>query len=123
MPELLPLVRMTSREFEDRFKKSPIQRARREGFVRNVAVALGNSHAIEAVPALGKALEDASDIVRLHAAWGLGEIATEQARQILERARSYESDPAVIEEIVLSLQNQTRKDGRHAIRNLQKRLC
>jgi epoxyqueuosine reductase len=123
MPELLPLVRMTSREFEDRFKKSPIRRARREGFVRNVAVALGNSHAIEAIPALERALEDDSGIVRLHAAWGLGEIATEQARRILERARSYESDPAVIEEIVLSLQNQTWKDGRHAIRNLQKKLC
>src|SRR5262249_24084058 len=42
-PELMSLLRMTEEEFRTRFKGSPIKRAKRRGFLRNVAVALGNS--------------------------------------------------------------------------------
>ena len=103
MPELAPLVDLTSEEFNRRFKDSPIRRARRDGFVRNVAVALGNSRLPEAVAPLGRALKDGSALVREHAAWGLGQVATLEARNLLEDARFRETDPAVLEEIELAL--------------------
>jgi len=57
------------------FEGSPIRRARREGFLRNVCVALGNRRQASAVPALARALSSDPDIlVRSHAAWALGEI-------------------------------------------------
>jgi len=107
MPELAPLVSMTASEFDERFNMSPIRRAKRDGFVRNVAVALGNSRREEAVPSLEKALVDSSAIVRGHAAWALGQVAKRSARRILETARSRETDPRVLEEIVLALGDRT----------------
>ena len=41
-PELIPLLRLTDAEFKVRFRGSPILRAKRRGFLRNVCVALGN---------------------------------------------------------------------------------
>jgi epoxyqueuosine reductase len=97
--ELAPLASITADEFSRRFKKSPILRLRRDAFVRNVAVALGNSGSAEAVPALKIAIQDRSALVRVHAAWALGQIAANEARQALLDAKAVESDPAVLEEI------------------------
>jgi len=74
MPDLLPLVHMTPAEFKGRFKGSPVLRATRDGFVRNVVVALGNSGRTEAIPALNSALHDPSSLVRGHADWALNRI-------------------------------------------------
>jgi epoxyqueuosine reductase len=61
--------------FASLFAASPIRRARRGGFLRNVCVALGNRRDAAAVPALIHALDDdPDDLVRSHAAWALGEI-------------------------------------------------
>jgi epoxyqueuosine reductase len=102
-PDLAPLVRITPGEFKKRFKDSPVLRATRDGFVRNVVVALGNSGAIEAVPVLEEALRDASPLVRGHAAWALGRLANESTAPILRKALSKEVDPSVGEEINLAL--------------------
>jgi epoxyqueuosine reductase len=103
MPDLAPLVRISSDEFKKRFENSPIQRATRDGFVRNVTVALGNSGSSEAVPPLEEALRDASPLVRSHAAWALGRIADKRTARILESARAKEQHPAVFEEIEFAL--------------------
>jgi len=61
--------------FERLFEHSPIRRARRAGFLRNVCVALGNRREAGAVPALARTLaSDPEPLVRGHAAWALGEI-------------------------------------------------
>jgi epoxyqueuosine reductase len=104
MPDLRTLVRLTPEEFGDRFKGSPILRATRDGFVRNVVVALGNSSKSEAVPALEEALQDASPLVRAHAAWALGRIASPSARRILRSIRAKETDASVLEEIIGALE-------------------
>lgn len=58
------------------FAGSPIRRTGRDGFVRNVCVALGNRGDAGAVEPLTRALAgDRSPLVRAHAAWALGEIA------------------------------------------------
>jgi len=103
MPHLLSLILMTPREFKERFRTSPVWRATRDGLVRNVAVALGNSGRNEAVPALEEALRDTSPVVRIHAAWALGRIGSEQAFRSLNSARIRESNPSVLDEIDLAL--------------------
>lgn len=73
-PALIELMGLTEEEFANRFSGSPVKRAKRKGFLRNVAVALGNWGSLEAVPVLAMALEDEEPLVRGHAAWALGEI-------------------------------------------------
>ena len=70
-PELLSLTGLSREAFERRFTSSPILRATRDGFARNVIIALGNSRRAEAVPALKAALIDESPLVREHAEWAL----------------------------------------------------
>jgi epoxyqueuosine reductase len=103
MPNLLALARISDEEFKNRYKNSPILRATRKGFVRNVAVALGNSGSSEAIPVLGETLKDDSALVRAHAAWALGRIATSGARRMLESARTREKTASVLDEIVSAL--------------------
>lgn len=73
-PELAPLLALTEEEFRERYQGRPILRAKRDGFVRNVCVALGNVGSAEDMPALTAALEDVSPLVRGHAAWALGRL-------------------------------------------------
>jgi epoxyqueuosine reductase len=62
--------------FHELFATSPIRRAGRDGFLRNVCVALGNRGDASAIPPLAAAVSaDPSPLVRAHAAWALGEIA------------------------------------------------
>ncbi len=70
-PELVPELGLTPQEFNRKFKGSPVKRAKRRGYLRNVAVALGNSGAADARLALRAALNDPEPLVREHAAWAL----------------------------------------------------
>jgi epoxyqueuosine reductase len=110
MPDLAPLARITPGEFKRRFKGSPVLRATRDGFVRNAVIALGNSGKGQAVPVLEDAIKDESPIVRAHAAWALGRIATAGARHALESARAKEGIQPVLDEIALALIMQRHKD-------------
>jgi epoxyqueuosine reductase len=80
-----------------------VKRTKRSGLRRNVAVALGNAGDPAAVPALCEALTDADALVRAHAAWALGRIGGETAREHLSRRLTDERDPGVREEIELAL--------------------
>jgi len=79
--------------------RRPILRAKRRGFLRNVAVALGNLKSQEAVPALIASLDDAEPLVRGHAAWALGEIGSQPALDALQKLLPVEADAAVRAEI------------------------
>ena len=102
-PELIPLLALDRDAFRRRFKGSPILRAKRRGFLRNVAVALGNSKSVEAIPALIQALDDEEALVRGHVAWALGQIGSRQAIDALVRRRRIESESEVLSEIVEAL--------------------
>lgn len=102
-PQLIPLLSMTAAEFRARFRGSPILRAKRRGFLRNVAVALGNIKDQTAIPALIHALDDDEPLVRGHAAWALGEIGTQAASSALRRRLEMETDPEVLDEINAAL--------------------
>jgi hypothetical protein len=100
--ELIELMGMDQAEFSRRFKGSPVKRAKRRGLLRNVAVALGNWGAPEAVPVLTAALEDDEPLIRGHAAWALGRIGTESARAALRHRTKIDADKWVREEIELA---------------------
>ena len=57
------------------FKKSPIKRIKRRGFLRNVCVALGNVGTAGDLPALERAALDPEPLIAEHAAWATGRIA------------------------------------------------
>ncbi|HSA99301.1 MAG TPA: tRNA epoxyqueuosine(34) reductase QueG [Anaerolineales bacterium] len=65
---------ISTREFNRRFKRSPVKRAKRRGYLRNVAVALGNSGDLHALPVLQHALSDEEPLVREHAKWAIEKI-------------------------------------------------
>jgi epoxyqueuosine reductase len=103
-PELIPLLSLSEGQFSITFAGSPILRARRGGFLRNVCVALGNLRSVEAVPALIITLRgDPDPVVRGHAAWALGCMRTPDAQGGLRDALVGETDPTVRGEIASAL--------------------
>jgi epoxyqueuosine reductase len=70
-PRLVDLVALDETRFKERFAGTPLLRARRSGFLRNVAVALGNSRHPDARAGLEQLSGDADAGVREHARWAL----------------------------------------------------
>ena len=68
-PSLAEELKLTPREFNKKFKDSPLKRAKRRGYLRNIAVAAGNSGKTELLPALEQAQKDDEPLVREHAQW------------------------------------------------------
>ena len=60
--------------FRKLFEGSPIRRAGRQGFLRNVCTALGNAGKSDDLAALERACLDADAIVAEHAAWAVAQI-------------------------------------------------
>lgn len=73
-PLLTDLMEMDEEGFRKVFKNSPIKRIKRSRFLRNVAVALGNSGDRKTIPVLEKRLKDADPLVREHVEWALERI-------------------------------------------------
>jgi epoxyqueuosine reductase len=65
---------LTPQSFNQRFKLSPIKRAKRRGYLRNVAVALGNTGDLHALPVLQNALDDEEPMIREHAQWAINKV-------------------------------------------------
>jgi len=103
-PALIPLLKLDEEQFRQRFRHSPIKRAKRRRLLRNVCVALGNLGDAVAVPALIETLRtEAEPLVRGHAAWALGRLGGPEARAALEDARGSEANETVQREIGCAL--------------------
>jgi epoxyqueuosine reductase len=103
-PSLAAELALAPEEFNRKFKGSPVKRAKRRGYLRNAAVALGNALAGQPDPGATAALREAllgdpEPLVRAHAAWALGRLSGPGARQALKEAQSSETDPDVLAEI------------------------
>jgi epoxyqueuosine reductase len=73
--ELTDFLGLDEESFRKRFEGSPVRRAGRDGFLRNVCVALGNRGDRAALPALQATAEhDPSALVREHARWAIERI-------------------------------------------------
>jgi len=103
-PKLADLLQMDQTAFSTQFKNSPIKRTKRRGLLRNAAVALGNIGSVVDVPVLVLALDDVEPLVRGHAAWALGQIGGDNARDALKDRLLKEADIEVLEEIRQALE-------------------
>jgi epoxyqueuosine reductase len=61
-------------KFRELFRRSPIKRIKRRGFLRNVCVALGNVGTRADLPALEAAALDPEPLIAEHAAWAIERI-------------------------------------------------
>jgi epoxyqueuosine reductase len=71
---LADFLKLSDEEFRTLFRKSPIKRIKRRGFLRNVCVALGNTGTRADLPALEKAALDPEPLVAEHARWAVQRI-------------------------------------------------
>ena len=74
LPVLTSDLTLTPVEFNQRFKRSPLKRAKRRGYARNLAVAMGNSGDETHIPVLEQALQSDEPLVREHAAWAIQKV-------------------------------------------------
>ncbi len=70
-PMLTELAQLSEDDFKRRFAGTAIARAKRQGLLRNVAVALGNWGSEEARTALRMLASDPDPLIAEHARWGL----------------------------------------------------
>jgi len=77
--DLIATLALTPQFFNRQFKRSPIQRAKRRGLLRNAAVALGNLGDERALPALENVINDSESLVREHAKWAKEQILKHKA--------------------------------------------
>ena len=76
-PPLSELAALTKEEFRELFRGSPVERTKYQGFLRNVAVAMGNA----ALPAFQSPLEKLAamedPVIAEHAKWALGQLQSD----------------------------------------------
>ena len=102
--DLIAMLRMSHESFTAATKGSAIRRARYPGFLRNVAVALGNSNDPVAVPPLIEALAHGEPLVRAHAGWALGQLGDARAKKPLSSRLEREEMESVREELAWALE-------------------
>ena len=102
---LADLVRLDNAAFRKMFSKSPVKRAGRDRFVRNVLVAIGNSGDATLATDAVRLLADPSPLVRGAAVWALSRLLPPERLAALAAARRpQESEPLVEEEWTAALQ-------------------
>jgi epoxyqueuosine reductase len=74
-PRLSDLLTLDVSAFRALFSGSPIKRIGRDRFIRNVAIAAGNSGDKALRPVLAALLEDPDEVIRETVEWALGELA------------------------------------------------
>jgi epoxyqueuosine reductase len=107
-PSLAEILALDAEAFRQRFKGSPLRRAKRRGLLRSAAIALGNRPHAPSFDALAAALADEEPVVRGAAAWALGrwrhaDVVAERARAVLVARLAVEADADVRAEIERAL--------------------
>lgn len=87
-PALKNELGLSAEEFNRKFKNSAVKRAKRRGYLRNAAIAAGNSRKKIMLPALERAQADEESLVRESAGWAI--------QRIRETHPNSESEPEVL---------------------------
>jgi epoxyqueuosine reductase len=78
LPVLTSDLTLTPVEFNQRFKKSPIKRAKRRGYLRNLAVAVGNNWNENDIPNLEQAIKDDEPLISEHVKWAIQKVRSKR---------------------------------------------
>jgi len=97
-PSLSDLARLDDAGFRALFAKSPVKRTGRDRFVRNVAIAIGNSADAAVAADAERLLDDPSPLVRGAAVWALKQLDPARSNAIADERRAREGDPSVQDE-------------------------
>lgn len=99
-PLLKPLLTMSNRQFRETFGEMAGSWRGKKPIQRNAIIALAHFRDETAIPELTTCLvDDPRPVIRGTAAYALGRIGTQSARQILEEQAHKETDEEVLEEI------------------------
>lgn len=85
-PDLLQLAQLSQQEFRERFRGSPISRAKHAGFLRNVAVAMGNSGRREYIAELEELAATDDPVIAEHAMWAIDRLNQKNQRNFSPQA-------------------------------------
>ncbi len=96
-PPLSDLAALDDAAFRALFRGSPVKRAGRDRFVRNVMIAIGNSGDAALAETAKARLADSSPLVRGAAAWALSRLVPHAELEALDRERA-QDDETVEEE-------------------------
>ncbi len=99
---LIELAGLDEAGFRARYAGTPVRRAGRERFLRNVAIGLGNSADPAAVGAVLVLLGEPSPLIRAMAVWALGRLDPGRFGDQQRRRLASETDPAVRAEWAIS---------------------
>ena len=77
-PRLEWLATMSREDFNQRFRGSPIKRAKYQGIRRNAIVSMGNSRDPQFMPLLERFSRDEDSVVAEHARWALQKLKSQQ---------------------------------------------
>lgn len=103
-PKLLDILTMTDDTFKAQFRRTPLERVKRERLVRNTCIAVGNWQNQQAIPYLIQLLYDASPLIRGHAAWALWQTMGLDSSKLLTDLYHRDDDERVRDEIEFLLQ-------------------
>ena len=73
-PDLRELAELTPEAFNEKFRRSPVKRTKYENFMRNVAVALGNTRQPWAREPLERLAQSENEVIAVHARWALANL-------------------------------------------------
>jgi epoxyqueuosine reductase len=104
-PPLAALARLDEPAFRALFAKSPVKRTGRDRFVRNVAIAIGNSGDPALAGEAERLIGDPSPLVRGAAVWALGRLDGVRLKEIADTHRPGERDASVQEEWSAALED------------------
>ena len=110
-PHLGELSRLDDAAFRALFAKSPVKRTGRDRFVRNVAIAIGNSGEPRLAIEAERLLRDGSPLVRGAAVWALGRLDPKRLADVAAEYRARETDVSVSDEWTAALDESLKADA------------
>jgi epoxyqueuosine reductase len=94
------LAKLDDKAFRKLFAGTPVKRTGRDRFMRNVAIAIGNSGDLGLLPAVERLVADPSSLVRAMAVWAAARLMSPASfTQLARRLRGEEPEPEVLAEL------------------------